>query len=218
MNKASVYSSNGVRKSTKATLPKIFDEKPNMTLLAQAIRVYEDRLHIGSSKTKTRSEVSASTAKIWRQKGTGRARHGARSAPIFVGGGKAHGPTGVTKVLSLPTKMRRKALRVALSIKASQDKVAVVESISKIKKTKAAQKLIDKVLGKKPQKVTVVLSGGNREAGKVFRNIERVFVVSFKNLNTYDVFYGGLLVFDKEIFSKKPATKGVAAKREANKK
>src|SRR5690554_4960009 len=72
----------------------VFGQKANPTLLAQAVRVYLSNLRQGTSKVKTRSEVSRTRAKWYRQKGTGNARHGARSAPIFVGGGVAHGPNG----------------------------------------------------------------------------------------------------------------------------
>ena len=108
----------------------------NKILLTQAIRVYTARRHPGLSKVKTRGEVIASTRKIYRQKGTGQARHGAISAPIFVGGGVAHGPKGVKRQLSLPKKMRRKALSIALSVKAKEGNLLVVEGISKLKKNK----------------------------------------------------------------------------------
>ena len=77
--------------------------KANSTLLAQAIRVYGSNSHQKTSKVKTRGEVDGSTRKIYRQKGTGNARHGAKYAPIFVGGGIAHGPTGILKLLSSAT-------------------------------------------------------------------------------------------------------------------
>lgn len=209
MSKANVYSPTGVKKPNKLTLPKAFDEKPNMDLLAQAMRVYEAGTHTGSSKTKTRSEISATKAKVWKQKGTGRARHGARSAPIFVGGGKAHGPTGITRELSLPKKMKRKALNVALSIKAGEEKVIIVEALNKIKKTKEAQKLLNKLTDKKIKKATIVLSDENKDLVRVFRNIANTNVSLFRNLNAHKTHYGGILIFDGTIFAKKtePKTK-----------
>ena len=144
MSKLNVYTSKGTQK-TSMSLPKKFSEQENMALLAQAIRVYEDKLHLGLSKTKTRGEVALSKRKAWRQKGTGRARHGARSAPIFAGGGVTHGPKGVKTKLGLPKKMRRKALGVALSIKAKNGKVLVVDGLSSLKKTKEAAALLDNI-------------------------------------------------------------------------
>src|SRR3990167_4620035 len=97
MPKADTYSSKGT-KQEGVNLPKaLFGEKQNDKLLAQAIHVYRDRQHLGNSKVKTRGEVTATTRKWYRQKGTGRARHGAVSAPLFVGGGVAHGPKGINR-------------------------------------------------------------------------------------------------------------------------
>ena len=73
---------------------KIFGAKVNPSLVNQAVRVYLSNQRQASARTKSRGEVKVTKAKIWRQKGTGRARHGSRNAPIFVGGAKAHGPTG----------------------------------------------------------------------------------------------------------------------------
>lgn len=211
MSKANVYSAKGIKRPA-ITLPKNFREKENKTLLAQAIRVYENRLHPGLSKTKRRGEVIASTRKIWRQKGTGRARHGARSAPIFVGGGKAHGPTGLKRQLVLPKKMRQKALDIALSLKARNGQIIAVENISSLKKTKEGQDFINKIVSKekkvgKDKRFTFVLVDGNSEARLALRNIGGVEVVAYKNLNAYQVFVGGILIFDKDIFKVKKGSK-----------
>jgi len=85
-------------------LPKEFGIKVNPLLLAQAIYVYEDRAHVGLRKTKTRSEVERTTKKVYRQKGTGGARHGSRRAPIFVGGGVALGPRPLKREVLLNQK------------------------------------------------------------------------------------------------------------------
>lgn len=211
MSKANVYSVKGV-KGQAITLPKNFSEKENKILLAQAIRVYENRLHPGLSKTKRRGDVIATTRKVWRQKGTGRARHGARSAPIFVGGGKAHGPTGTKRRLVLPKKMRQKSLNIALSMKAKNGQVIVVDNTSSLKKTKEAKNLIDKIISKekkmeKGQRFTFVLADGNLQARLALRNIKKVGVIDHKNLNAYQVFLGEVLVFDKDIFDIKKGSK-----------
>lgn len=211
MAKANVYSKTK-KKASSMSLPKTFDEKENMILLAQAIRVYGDRKKPRRGKVKTRGEVVASTRKIWRQKGTGRARHGDVGAPIFVGGGKAHGPRGEKRELTLPKKMREKALRVALSLKAKEGKVAVIDEVSKIKKTKDAQKIINDIVkkdlrGKNPKKITVCLAEENKEAQKFFRNIKNLETFEFQGLNAHRVFYGGLLVFDKKVLKKKKEKK-----------
>jgi large subunit ribosomal protein L4 len=214
MIKLNVYSQNGTKK-TSIDMPKDLIEKENRTLLAQAIRVYESGKHPGLSKVKTRGEIRASKRKIYRQKGTGQARHGAKSAPIFVGGGKAHGPKGVKRVLSLPKKMRQKALKIALSMKAAEKRLVVVDGIGSLNKTKETSSFMDKItksekeIGNK-SRFTFLLSEKNKDAEKVIRNIENAKVSLFKDLNAYKVYFGGALVVDKSAFEE--------IKKEDNKK
>lgn len=208
MTKLDVFSVKGAKKQA-VNLPKDLIEKENPALLAQAIRVYEGRRHQGLSKIKTRGEVVASKRKIYRQKGTGRARHGALSAPIFVGGGKAHGPKGVKRKLELPKKMRRKAVSVALGMKVRSGDLLVVDGLSSLKKTKEAQKLVDKILTnrKKKDKVSFLLSEKSFSAVRAIRNLPNAEAVSFHNLNAHQVFYGGILILDKEILTPKTKAK-----------
>jgi len=210
MSKANVYSAKGTKLSS-INLPEQYGEKENFTLLAQALRVYEAKRHPGLSKVKSRGEVSLTTRKWYRQKGTGRARHGAQSAPIFVGGGVAHGPKGVKRELSLPKKMRQKALNVALSLKAQNGEVVAVSGLDTLKKTKEAKKLIDSLLVKEKKegkKTTFVLSEASKSARLALRNIEGVAIVDFKNLNAYQVYFGGVLVIDKKALGKGKSKKG----------
>lgn len=200
--KLHTYTSTG-SKSSSIGLPKQYQAKENMVLLAQALRVYENRLHPGLSKTKRRGEIAATTRKVYRQKGTGMARHGAKSAPIFVGGGKAHGPTGLKRKLTLPKKMRRKALKVALSLKSKNGEVVVVSAISSLKKTKQAVGLIDQITQKekwtgKNLRFTFALSEKNKNAFLALRNIKNVEVMPFRSLNAHKVYFGGILIVDKE--------------------
>lgn len=205
MQKVNLYSTKA-KKAGTFTLPKGFSGKMNESLLAQAIHVYRDRMYSGTSKAKTRSEVAMTSAKWYRQKGTGRARHGAKSAPIFVGGGVAHGPKGVKRTLELPKKMRRAALASALSLKVSEKKVAAVADLAAISKTKDAQALVDSVrAGEKlsEERMTFVVSDKNRGLYKFMKNIKKVNVESFSDLNVYKVYFGGYLIVDKEIFKTK---------------
>lgn len=203
MSKANVYSAKGIKKGSYS-LPTIFGEKENLSLLAQAVRVYEDRKHLGLAKARTRAEVERTKKKVYAQKGTGGARHGARSAPIFVGGGVAHGPKGIKRVLTLPTKMKRKALAVALSLKAKEGEVVLVDGVSSFKKTSDVQNLLNRLdKEKKVSKFTFVLSEENWPIARVIENIEGAEVIPFKSLNVASAFYGGVLVFDKNIFVKK---------------
>ncbi|MBC7288088.1 MAG: 50S ribosomal protein L4 [Armatimonadetes bacterium] len=100
----------------------------NVDLIHQALCVVESQRHVGRHRTLSRGEIDLSKAKWYRQKGLGRARHGSRSANLFVGGYKAHGPTGEKRILRLPKRMRRKALLSALSEQVRDGVVTVVDS------------------------------------------------------------------------------------------
>ena len=110
-------------------LPEIFEAPVNVSLMHQALVRQQANARLGTHKTKTRSENNRSKSKWYRQKGTGRARHGSRNAPIFVGGGIAHGPLPRNYSKSMPRKMRRAALRSALSDKAAVEKVVVLDEL-----------------------------------------------------------------------------------------
>ena len=107
----------------------VFEAKVNRDLMHQALVRQMANARLGTHKAKGRSEVNRTTAKVYRQKGTGNARHGSRRAPIFVGGGVAHGPQPRKYTKKMPRKMRRAALRSALSVKASADSIVLVENL-----------------------------------------------------------------------------------------
>jgi len=222
MSKADVYSIKGV-KSGSISLPKEFSAKENWPLLAQAIRVYNARLHIGHAKVKTRAEVNRTKKKVYRQKGTGGARHGARSAPIYVGGGVAHGPKMVKRELSLSKKIAKQALNVALSLKAKENEIVVVGGLGSVIKTREVAVLVNSITKAQEainRRFTIALSEGNLKIGRNLKNLEDVKFLPYKNLNAYQVFFGGTLVLDKEIFEAKsvnPKTK-VSINKEGSKK
>ncbi|MCX6705542.1 MAG: 50S ribosomal protein L4 [Candidatus Woesebacteria bacterium] len=209
MLKAKTYSLKG-SKLEDTTLPKEFGQRQNLPLLAQAVRVYEERSHIGFAKTKTRTEVNRTTKKVYKQKGTGGARHGARSAPIYVGGGTAHGPKPIRRVLTLPKKMTKLALYQALSAKLFQKQVFVISGIEELAKTKEARDFIKKVAKAeaiKSKKFTFILSDKNTTLKRYLKNLEDVKIDIYKDLNVFNVLFGGTLVFDNEIFAKKVTKK-----------
>lgn len=107
----------------------IFGIEPNGPVMHQALVRQLANRRLGTHKTKSRSEVVRTKAKWYRQKGTGRARHGSRNAPIFVGGGVAHGPRPRHYTKKMPRKMRRLALRSALSVKAAEEHIIVLDAI-----------------------------------------------------------------------------------------
>lgn len=169
--------------------------KINTSLLKQAIRVFEDRTHFGLNKVKTRSEVNRTKKKLYKQKGTGGARHGAKSAPIFVGGGKAHGPKGVKRELKMSIKMKKKALTLALAIKFDKKEAQFVEGLDKVKKTADAAKIIKKL--KLKGKILVILSKTNI----FFRNIKDVKALNFRDLNAYEIIKHKNILVDKNVKS-----------------
>lgn len=107
----------------------IFGIEPNGAVMHQALVRQLANRRLGTHRTKSRSEVVRTKAKWYRQKGTGRARHGSRNAPIFVGGGVAHGPKTRRYAQKMPRKMRRLALRSALSVKAAEEHIIVLDAI-----------------------------------------------------------------------------------------
>jgi len=214
MSKVNLYSAK-TKTVGSFPLPKEFAGEINMPLLNQAIHVYRDRVHPGNSKVLTRAEVDLTKAKWFKQKGTGRARHGAQSAPIFVGGGVAHGPKGIKRVLALPKKMKQKALLSALSLKLKENKIVAVKDLQSVTKTKGVQELVGSIAkgemdGK--SKVTFVISAKNRGLNTFVKNIERATVEQYSDLNAYKVYFGGRLVLDADIFDQ-PSPKVAAGKK-----
>lgn len=194
-----VYALSGEKKGTISLPKEIFGIKVNNTLMAQAVRVYLVNQRQGTASTKTRGEVRASTRKIYRQKGTGRARHGAITAPIFVGGGIAFGPRPRNFELKMSKQMRRKALLSALSQKFSEDRIRIVDVAGSTGKTREIYGMLRKLdlVNKKDEgKVLFVASGdlAKRAAG----NIGAVEVYPAASINTYTVLNNKHLVFEKE--------------------
>ena len=125
-----VYNMSGEEVSSVELPADIFEAKVNRDLMHQALVRQMANKRLGTHKAKGRSEINKSTRKIYRQKGTGNARHGSRRAPIFVGGGVAHGPLPRKYTKKMPRKMRRAALRSALTVKANNGDIIVLDKIS----------------------------------------------------------------------------------------
>ncbi|MBU1130120.1 50S ribosomal protein L4, partial [Patescibacteria group bacterium] len=203
--KVPVYNLEAKKAGTLGLNRSVFGAKPNPRLLAQSIKVYLSNQRKAKAKTKNRSEVRGSTKKIWAQKGTGRARHGDRRAPIFVGGGIAHGPRGEQNYkLKLTKKMRKLALKIILSIFATNKRILSVEKLDKITpKTKKALSLIaglkdkNKVLSKS-KNLGIIISDSSQNIKRAFRNLTCVSILSTKSLNTYQLSKQNFLIFTKK--------------------
>lgn len=175
-------------KERAISLPRqVFAQTADTRLLAQAVRVYSSNLHQGTKSTKTRGEVTGSTRKIYRQKGTGRARHGDIKAPIFVGGGVAFGPRPYSRQLKLPKKVRRQVLYALLTQKEQTNKVSVISGLTETSgKTRDMVKLFAKMqlLGKG---VLVVVTPQMDKARRALRNIAGVTLTTDNSLAPLDV-------------------------------
>jgi large subunit ribosomal protein L4 len=193
------------------TLPEsVFGGKINKPLLAQAVRVYLANQRSGTASTQSRGEVDLTTAKWYRQKGTGRARHGAKSAPIFVKGGVAHGPKPHDFSLDLPKKMRLAALISALSSKQADGNVIVINDLATITpKTKNVVSLL-KTLGVPDTRRKTVFVVGDKSENiiRASRNIDGVTYLSVSQLSAYPILEAKKLIFAKdtiELLEKKVA-------------
>ena len=173
-------------KSTELeVLKSVFGEKPNTTLLTQALRVYQFNQRQGTAKVKTRSDIARTKKKMYKQKGTGGARHGARTPSIFVGGGVAHGPTGTTDwSLKLTTAQKQKALISALS---SQAKCMIVsDDVEKLSgKTKNAVKLFN-TIAPNSKHLLIILHDSLPNVIRSTSNLQHVSVTQVSRLNIYE--------------------------------
>lgn len=179
----------------------VFGYEPNSEVVKQYVRVYRTNQRQGTSSTKTRSEVSGGGAKPWRQKGTGRARHGSNRSPIWVHGGVAHGPKAKSWSLSLPKAMKNIALKSVLSDRFKEGKILVVDKIEIDKpKTKEFSASLKKL--KVDGKLLFVLSGESTNIVKSSRNLPNVSLVKVGSLGAYDALNSPSIIFMKEAILK----------------
>lgn len=196
----SVLDADGKAKGKITLPPELFGAKINKQLVAQAVRVYLANQREGSAATKTRGEVEGSTRKIYRQKGTGRARHGAIRAPIFVGGGITFGPQPRHIRLTLPKKMRQVALASALTMQYHQGNVLVATGLEDLEpKTKIMAAAL-KALGASGRTL-LVLPQPSSNIVRGCRNIPDVEIMPVGSLNTYTVLANSKIIFSKDALS-----------------
>ena len=167
--------------------PEIFEVPVNIPLMHQALVRQLANARQGTHSTKTRSENNRSKSKWYRQKGTGRARHGSRNAPIFVGGGIAHGPKPRSYEKRMPRKMRRAALRSALSVKAATAGIVVVDELRMpAPKTREMKQLLQN-LSVAEGKVLLLLPECNEDVELSARNLPEVRTLRAHYLNVRDL-------------------------------
>jgi large subunit ribosomal protein L4 len=175
----------------------VFKAEFNQPLIWEAVKHYNDSLRAGTASTKVRGEVSGSGKKLWRQKGTGRARIGSIRSPLWRHGGTVHGPKPRSYTYSFPRKKLHSAMRSALSAKLNENSVAVVDAFAlQSHKTKEFRKIITG-LGFSG-KVLIVDSSGDRNLALSARNLPKVKLVPSTGVNIFDVVNSDTLLFSKD--------------------
>jgi len=194
---ADLYSADGKKTGTVELNEDIFGIEPNTAVMHQVVTAQLAARRSGTHSTKTRSEVRGGGRKPWRQKGLGRARHGSIRSPQWVGGGVAHGPKPRDYSQRTPKKMKRLALRSALSARAADGKIKVVETfdIWEKPKTKNAVSLLDAMAVS--GKVLLLAEDHEKTAIKSFRNLKTVIASSLGQANTYDVLWADTIVMSR---------------------
>lgn len=194
---ASLYTPAGESVGIEKLPKEVFGTPINLQIIAQAVRVYRANQREGSATTKTRGEVAGSTRKIYKQKGTGRARHGGIRAPIFVGGGIVFGPRTRDYSKNLPQAMRSRALVSALSYQQKEGRVVVIEKTNDVQpKTSIIAKGLTRMVVTKP--VLIVVHDAHSPFVKAIRNIEKVTIVPAAQVTTYDVVMHKTVCMTKE--------------------
>jgi large subunit ribosomal protein L4 len=191
-----VTSLDGKSAGSIALPDEIFGLEPRADIIHRMVRYQLAKRQAGTHKTKTRGEISATTKKMYKQKGTGGARHGAKSAPQFRGGGKAFGPVVRSHAHDLPKKIRALALKHALSDKAKSDKLIVLAD-TKLKEAKT--KTLAKHFGKLGFSNALIVDGAEVEANFALaaRNIPAIDVLPIQGINVYDIMRRDTLVLTK---------------------
>jgi large subunit ribosomal protein L4 len=174
----------------------VFEVEPNTALMHQALTRQLANARQGTAKTKTRGEVNGSTRKMWKQKGTGRARQGSRKAPHWRKGGTVFGPQPRSYAQAMPLKMRRAALRSALSVKASAQQIVVLDKLEMdMPKTRQLAMMLDALAV--PSSALVLLPEKNENVQQSVRNLPDVKYLRAQYLNIRDLLGYQTLVMPK---------------------
>ncbi|MEF8847100.1 MAG: 50S ribosomal protein L4 [Candidatus Paceibacterota bacterium] len=193
------YNQQGEELEEQTRLPKdVFDVEINNDLLHQVVVSQRQNRRQLSADVKDRSEVSGGGRKPWRQKGTGRARHGSIRSPLWEGGGVTFGPdTDRNLKREIPNKMKRKALFMALSSKVEDEELILVDDLSLEEiKTQKAKEILDNL--EIDDTCLVALGESNEKVFKSLRNLSKVQVMEARNLNALELLKYKYLVLDKE--------------------
>jgi large subunit ribosomal protein L4 len=184
--KLDVLNMNGEKVKTADLPASIFEAPIKQDLMHQALVRQQANARLGTHKTKNRSEVRGGGAKPWRQKGTGRARQGSIRAPQWVGGGKVHTPNPRSYRKRMPKKMRRAALRSALSVKAAEKEIILIDELNLDSvKTKDMATLLNRLSG--DSRSLILLADANENVEKSTRNLREAKALRANYLNVRDL-------------------------------
>lgn len=178
-----------------------FNGEVNEAVLHQAVKAYLANQRQGTASTKTRGKVRGGSKKIWRQKGTGRARQGSIRAPHWRGGGIVFGPTPRSYNQDLPKKVRALARRSAFNARAANEEVSVIERFDiDAPKTRRIVELLEKI-GLGDRKVLILTNGSNPLVYRSARNLPNVRVLPYSDASAYDVLNANELLIEEEAFA-----------------
>lgn len=201
MPKVAVYNMSGAQVGEIELSDSVFGIEPNKHVLHDAVVMQLASMRQGTHKVKGRSEVRGGGRKPWKQKGTGRARQGSIRSPQWVGGGTVFGPTPRSYAFKLPKKVRRLAIKSALSSKVLAEQIIVIDSLAlNTPKTKEFAAVLNNL--KVDRKALVVLPEYNDNVALSARNIPSVKLVAADGVNVYDVLRHEKLIITKDAVQK----------------
>ena len=206
-----IYDQKGAKAGTIDLSAKVFGAKWRADLVHQVVEGMRSNKRAGTADTKDRGEVRGGGRKPWKQKGTGRARHGSSRSPIWVGGGVTHGPLAEKNYKrKISKKMRAQALFSVLSKKLKDDEIVFVNTLEMSKiNTKTGISVINslakagnlKNINTKKPKILIALNERNEKSEKSFRNISSLDLIFLKNMNPLDVLNHKYLIIEKPVES-----------------
>lgn len=197
MPKVALYNMQGETVGDIELSDAVFAAEVNEALLHQAVVAYWANQRVGTASTRTRGEVRGGGRKPWRQKGTGRARHGSIRSPLWRGGGITFGPVPRDYEIRLPRKARREALKSALSARLREGDLLVLDELSFPRPR--TKDLLQVLKNLKVDRTALIITGGeNGNVVKSARNLEGITTAPADSINVYDVLVHDVLIFTRD--------------------